>query len=108
MVGDDDVATFVVAKLAQALPEATILLGPCERPLNTRNPIIENLSLEDVADQLRHCRVFIGNDSGITHLAAAVATPVLAIFGPTDPEVWAPRGAHVRIARVTSIPTTST
>ena len=39
--------------------------------------------------------LYIGNDSGITHLAAAVGTPVLALFGPTDPEVWAPRGPHV-------------
>ena len=46
------------------------------------------------------CRIagaslYIGNDSGITHLAAAVGTPVVALFGPTDPDVWAPRGAHV-------------
>jgi heptosyltransferase-3 len=36
--------------------------------------------------------VFIGNDSGISHLAAAVGTPVVALFGPTDLRVWAPRG----------------
>jgi ADP-heptose:LPS heptosyltransferase len=43
--------------------------------------------------------MYIGNDSGITHLAAAVGTPVLALFGPTNPEVWAPRGPHVRVGR---------
>jgi heptosyltransferase III len=48
---------------------------------------------------LAHARLYIGNDSGITHLAAAVGTPVLALFGPTDPWVWAPRGEHVRVAR---------
>ena len=53
--------------------------------------------LYDLACWLARARLFVGNDSGITHLAAAVATPVLAIFGPTDPEVWAPRGNHVRI-----------
>jgi heptosyltransferase-3 len=42
-------------------------------------------------------RVYIGNDSGISHLAAAVRTPVVAIFLTTDPEVWAPRGGHVRV-----------
>jgi len=36
---------------------------------------------------------------GITHLAAAAGAPVLAIFGPTDPAIWAPRGPHVRVAR---------
>ncbi len=42
-------------------------------------------------------RVYIGNDSGITHLAAAVGTPVIAVFGPSDPVVWAPRGERVRV-----------
>lgn len=41
--------------------------------------------------------LYIGNDSGITHLAAAVGAPVTTIFGPTDPAIWAPRGEHVRI-----------
>ncbi len=44
-------------------------------------------------------RLYIGNDSGITHLAAAVGTPVVAVFGPTDPAVWGPRGDRVRIVR---------
>ncbi len=54
-------------------------------------------NLWDLACWLAHARLYIGNDSGITHLAAAVGTPVVAIFGPTDPEIWAPRGAPVRI-----------
>jgi ADP-heptose:LPS heptosyltransferase len=48
---------------------------------------------------LARARLYVGNDSGITHLAAAVGTPVLALFGPTDPGVWAPRGPHVRVVR---------
>jgi heptosyltransferase-3 len=48
---------------------------------------------------LARARLYIGNDSGITHLAAAVGTPVLALFGPSDPDVWAPRGQNVRVAR---------
>jgi heptosyltransferase-3 len=55
--------------------------------------------LHELACWLAKARVYIGNDSGITHLAAAVGTPVLALFGPTDPEVWAPRGQHVRVGR---------
>ena len=54
--------------------------------------------LYQLACWLAQASLYIGNDSGITHLAAAVGTPVLAIFGPTDPAVWAPRGPHVRIA----------
>jgi heptosyltransferase III len=55
--------------------------------------------LYDLACWLAKARLYIGNDSGITHLAAAVGTPVIALFGPTDPEVWAPRGQHVRVGR---------
>jgi heptosyltransferase-3 len=44
-------------------------------------------------------RVYIGNDSGITHLAAAVGTPVVAIFLTTDPAVWAPRGPRVVVVQ---------
>ena len=53
--------------------------------------------LYELACWLARAGIYIGNDSGITHLAAAVGTPVLALFGPTDPAVWAPRGTHVRI-----------
>lgn len=46
---------------------------------------------------IANARVFIGNDSGITHLAAAVGTRTVALFGPTDPAIWAPRGRDVRV-----------
>ena len=46
---------------------------------------------------LSTARVYIGNDSGISHLAAAAGTPVVAIFTCTDPRIWAPRGAHVTV-----------
>lgn len=42
---------------------------------------------------------FVGNDSGVTHLAAAYAAPTLALFGPTDPDVWSPVGPTVAILR---------
>ena len=50
-----------------------------------------------LATWLRQARIFVGNDSGISHLAAAVGTPVLAFFRGTDPHVWAPRGASVNV-----------
>ena len=55
--------------------------------------------LAELACWLAGARLYIGNDSGITHLAAAVGTPVLALFGPTDPAIWCPAGAHVRWMR---------
>ena len=65
-------------------------------------PVTRIDDLYELAQWLAGARLYIGNDSGITHLAAAVGTPVLALFGPTDPAVWAPRGAHVRVARWTA------
>lgn len=54
--------------------------------------------LYELACWLATARIYIGNDSGPTHLAAAVGTPVVALFGPSDPAVWAPRGPHVAVA----------
>jgi heptosyltransferase-2 len=59
--------------------------------------IISGLSLTNLAGVLSNCRGFMGNDSGITHLAAAVGIQVVALFGPTDTDSWAPRGPRVRI-----------
>jgi lipopolysaccharide heptosyltransferase III len=53
--------------------------------------------LYELACWLATARVYIGNDSGITHLAAAAGAPVVAIFGPTDPRMWAPRGERVSV-----------
>lgn len=55
--------------------------------------------LYKLACWLSTARVYLGNDSGISHLAAAVGTPVVAIFLTTDPEIWAPRGPRVTVLR---------
>jgi lipopolysaccharide heptosyltransferase III len=60
---------------------------------------VEIDDLYELARWLARARLYVGNDCGITHLAAAVETPVLALFGPTEPAVWGPRGENVRIAR---------
>lgn len=56
---------------------------------------IENAPLDEVAAILSRAAVYIGNDSGITHLAAMLGVPTVALFGPTDPRVWGPRGQRV-------------
>ena len=70
--------------------------GPDDPPLENA---VRMQDLYDLACWLSRARLYIGNDSGITHLAAAVGTPVLAIFGSSRPEVWAPRGPNVRVSR---------
>jgi ADP-heptose:LPS heptosyltransferase len=48
---------------------------------------------------LRHVRLFIGNDSGFTQMAAAAGAPTLALFGPSDDRIWRPWGEDVRVVR---------
>lgn len=59
--------------------------------------VLDQLPLPHLAAVLGKCSAFLGNDSGISHLAAAMGIPTAVIFGPTDPVVWAPRGPGVRI-----------
>jgi hypothetical protein len=69
--------------------------GPDDPPLPGAIRIDD---LYRLACWISQAQLYLGNDSGITHLAAATGIPVLALFGPTDPAVWAPRGEHVRVA----------
>ncbi len=71
----------------------------CAGPEESLADAIRMPDLYELGCWLASARLYIGNDSGITHLAAAVGTPVVAIFGPTDPAVWAPRGVNVRVVK---------
>lgn len=53
----------------------------------------------ELARRLAGCRLFVGHDSGVSHVAAAVGTPSVLLFGPTDPAVWAPPGPHVTVVK---------
>jgi len=57
------------------------------------------LKLVELAGVLERCAVFAGNDSGITHLAAAVGAPTVALFGPASVPIWEPRGDRVRVVQ---------
>lgn len=61
-------------------------------------PIIREERLRVLAALLACADPFVGNDSGITHLAAAAGARTIALFGPTDPASWAPLG-DVRVLR---------
>ena len=58
----------------------------------------KNLPLPHLAGVLEHS-IFIGHDSGISHLAAAARANCILLFGPTDPNVWAPRNENVQVLR---------
>jgi heptosyltransferase-3 len=66
---------------------------------NEKREIARNLPLPALAARLQNCALFLGHDSGVSHLAAAVGTPAVLLFGPTDPAVWAPQNPAVRVLR---------
>lgn len=57
--------------------------------------------LPTVAACLSRCALFIGNDSGLMHMAAAAAAPTLGLFGPSRDEIYAPWGAQTALVRTT-------
>jgi hypothetical protein len=74
--------------------------------LGSRVPVLACDDLAAVAQWVADARVYVGNDSGITHLAAAIGTPVLALFSPeSDARVWAPRGKLVELLQSPDIGT---
>lgn len=58
-----------------------------------------NLPLGQLAALIDSCNLFVGNDSGPMHMAAAMGVPLVVFFGPTDPAVWAPWGTRGKIVR---------
>src|SRR5205814_8780792 len=58
----------------------------------------KNLPLPQLAAVLEHT-IFVGHDSGISHLAAAAGAKCILLFGPTDPAVWAPLNENARVIR---------
>jgi ADP-heptose:LPS heptosyltransferase len=85
----------IAATCGPADEEAVARLQASVRSARVR--ILAGLGLEELAAILAGARLFVGNDSGITHLAALVGTPTVAIFGPFDPAYWAPLGPRVAV-----------
>jgi heptosyltransferase III len=59
----------------------------------------ERQNLCDLAGALSTCALFLGHDSGVSHLAAATGIRCGLLFGPTDPRIWAPQNPSVRVLR---------
>jgi ADP-heptose:LPS heptosyltransferase len=79
-----------------------LVAGPAEAELGPPPPkavVARELPLRPLAALLRCAGVYVGNDSGVSHLAAAAGAPTLTVFGPTEPATWAPVGPVVRTLR---------
>jgi len=91
----------VVRSLAEGGSKVLLLSGPSDAGIANRVHkeaahdnvfIVSGKALREVAANIERSTLFFGNDSGLMHLAAAVDTPVVALFGPSDPVVWGPTG----------------
>jgi ADP-heptose:LPS heptosyltransferase len=67
--------------------------------LKTPFYLVENKSIREVASIIRSVDLLVSNDTGTMHVGAAAGTPVLSLFGPTDPRQWAPPGAIHRFIK---------
>jgi ADP-heptose:LPS heptosyltransferase len=88
----------VARRLESDGESVTWITGPAEEelPLPSGARTWQAQDLPALAGSLARCRLYVGNDSGVTHLAAACGCPTLALFGATDSRVWLPRGRMVR------------
>lgn len=78
------------------------LLGPAERERGTAIPadaVVAGEPLARVAAAARRAHRYLGNDSGISHLAGMVGADALVLFADSDPVTWAPPGPRVRVLR---------
>ncbi len=97
----------VVGTLQISGANPVILEGPADREPVERllrscvNPpiVLKGLDLLNLAGVLAQARLFVGQDSGVTHMAGLMGVRTVALFGPTDPARWAPRGAHVTVVQ---------
>jgi len=89
-------------ELAQRL-EKLLPVKWCAGPEEELPGAVRIENLYDLACWLSSASLYVGNDSGITHLAAAAGAPVVAIFGASDPNVWAPSGPNVEVVSASSL-----
>jgi len=75
------------------LPGLARLIPEHRRQIALEPPLVE------LADRLKGCRVFIGHDSGVTHLAAVLGLECIVLWGPSNESVWRPMGERVQILK---------
>jgi len=68
-----------------------------ERYVGHALPRLEQPPLEELAARLAGCRAYLGNDSGVSHLAGLCGAHSVVLFGPTSPAVWRPIGPDVHV-----------
>lgn len=88
----DGVQLVLVGGAEEAELRQTML--DCMRRPDAVRDLGGQTSISELGAVLQQCVLFVGNDSGVAHLANSVGTPVVALFGPTDAHAWGPYGAE--------------
>lgn len=94
--------TALARKLADLHPgRVRVVTGPAEERINVTGfpDVWPNPTLPELLEKFRDCRLFVGHDTGLGHVAAALGIPCVLLFGPTDPAVWAPPAPSVQVVR---------
>lgn len=83
-----------------AAPSERELAEPVLRSIpDERRIALTDMALPDIVAALKECRAYIGNDSGLMHIAAAVGTPTVGLYGPSKTELYGPWGPHTAFVR---------
>jgi heptosyltransferase-2 len=95
---------MMLAKKLSDQASVVFILGRAESAMEetireSNLPVLKDLELGTVAGIARLARCFVGNDSGVSHLAAATGASGVVIFGPTDPKRWRPLGRVAVLGR---------
>ena len=85
----------------------TLAAAQVEACLGRALPRLEHLSLEALAARLAGCRAYLGNDSGVSHLAGLCGARTVVLFGPTSPHLWHPLGPDVHVRSFDNTPESS-
>ncbi len=95
--------TFIVVFTGPA--EDDLFLDRVEKFCQSQEVTVHagDADLTALAALLSYCGAYVGNDSGVSHLAAAAGAPTIALFGPTDPLVWGPVGRQAKVISAASL-----
>ena len=92
-----DIPVLLLAGPADTEILAALLARLPAPPDSTLLTILRDAPLRVVAREVQQCCGYLGNDSGISHLAALCGVSTVVLFGPTSPAIWRPYGSSVRV-----------
>lgn len=95
----------LIFAMKEIFPESVVIAGEADMWLKRYvEPVYLDTDIVKTALFLKEARLFIGADSGLSHLSAYLGVPTMIIYGPTDPVVWRPIGEKIVQIRPSGCP----